>query len=278
MSHMQILVRRGVALTVVLAAIVFTFSVTEHTPIPAEDQYKAVFHDISDLGVGGSVILHGARIGAVSAISLSVGKIIITFKINAHQRLGSRTAAHITADAPTHTAALTLHSLGNGALAPGDTIPVERTNGYPQTDDTIDLIDGARHLVAAILDRRYGPGAQRISMLMEKLAELTGFLSENSLRTGSLIIDPQIIFDYLTELRTAIQTTPTETAQLQPIQAGAGNGDGGSSALLQQNDEDTRLRSFIDVIAASLSELAAPGRLKLEALALSEADSVGRPG
>ncbi|PJE06091.1 MAG: hypothetical protein CK429_28435 [Mycobacterium sp.] len=260
MNSTQILVRGIGALTVVLTAIVFTFSVTERTSIPAEDHYKAVFRDVSDLDVGGSVMLHGARIGSVSAISLSVGNIVITFKINAHQRLGSRTAAHITADTPAHTAALTLHSLGNGALAPGDTIPVERTNVYPQPDETIDVIGGARDIVAAILDRRYDVDAQRFSLLMEKLDELTGFLSENSLRTGSLIIDPHITFGYLAELRTAIQTATTENAELQTIRAGAGSGDVGSSALLQKHDEDTRLRFLIDVIAASLSDLAAPNR------------------
>jgi len=258
-NRTQLPVRDLVGLTVVITAILFTFAVTEHPPMPASAQYKAVFRDIGDLGLRSDVTLHGARIGAVSAISLSAGNSVITFTVDANQRLGSRTAARISAETPTHVATLTLHSLGNGTLAPGDTIPAARTNVDPPTDEIPDVPNDARQLLAPSVNQRYEERAQRFCALMEKLDELTGFLSENSLRTGSVIINPGIVFGYLAEVRTAIPTTPTDSTESPPIRTGTGDGNELNSALWQQNDADTRVRIFREVIDASLSDLAAQG-------------------
>lgn len=258
----QLLARGLAVVTVVLTAIVVAFAVTERTPVRAEDRYNAVFHDVGGLAVGSDVTLDDARIGTVSALSRSGGNTVVTFIVDAHQRIGSRAAARIRAESRTQITALALRSAGNGPLWPGDTIPLERTASYAASDAKLDALEDARCPAVRTLDQldQSGSGgcAHRFSSLLETLDDLGGFLSESSLRVGSLIIGPDLIVGYLTELCTAIRATRADTTELARAFGGpeTRNERTFGSALERLNDADARLNGFIEVVNASLSDLA----------------------
>jgi hypothetical protein len=103
----------SVAVVITLAAGAFVIGFVERSPSHSENRYQAIFHDAGGLDRGNDVTLDGRRIGGVSAVSLLDGNAVVTFAVDASQRLGMLTTAAILPETVRETTALVLSSVGS---------------------------------------------------------------------------------------------------------------------------------------------------------------------
>lgn len=111
--------------------------------------YHADFVEAAGLVKDNEVRIAGVRVGNVSGVVLEGTHVKVTFRVDAGQHLGDLTEAEIKLKTLLGTKFLALHPKGEGRLADGATIPVERTTvpyqvydafGTLSTDvDTINL-------------------------------------------------------------------------------------------------------------------------------------------
>jgi phospholipid/cholesterol/gamma-HCH transport system substrate-binding protein len=123
----------GIALTVgaVLAAVQY-----DKLPFVSSDRkYEAYFAEAGGIYGGAAVLVSGVRVGQVSGIDLDGPKVLITFKMDKHIRLGDRTEAAIKTKSLLGTKILEVTPRGEGRLS--GPIPVDRTTPPYQLPDAL---------------------------------------------------------------------------------------------------------------------------------------------
>ncbi|MEZ5211123.1 MCE family protein [Gordonia sp. (in: high G+C Gram-positive bacteria)] len=130
----------GVALT---AAVVLSALQLDKLPFLSQiSTYSALFEDSGGLVTGDTVTVAGVNVGTVKDISLdrAGGHMLakVTFRLDDTIVLGDRTRAAIKTETVLGRRNLTIDSLGDGRLRPGQTIPVEATVAPYSLTDALD--------------------------------------------------------------------------------------------------------------------------------------------
>jgi len=112
-------------------------------------EYKAVFVDATGVNTGDDVRIAGVKVGSVKKIEIDGGRALITFSVDAGERLAATTHATIRYRNLVGQRYIALtDELGDGAaLHPGETIPVAQTS--PALDLTV-LFNGFKPLFQAL--------------------------------------------------------------------------------------------------------------------------------
>ncbi|WP_186449890.1 MCE family protein [Nocardioides sp. J9] len=91
-------------------------------------QYTAVLPEAAGLTQGAPVRVSGMTVGRVGTVELGDEGVVVRFSLtNAHITLGDETTATVSVETVLGDKALVLESAGNGELASGAQIPLERT-------------------------------------------------------------------------------------------------------------------------------------------------------
>lgn len=135
----------GVAVIVAMVA-----GVLEYNKLPMftvqKSLYSAYFAESNGIGAGAHVQVSGFQVGAVTKVALDGPRVLITFNVDKHVRLGDRTEAAIKAKSLLGAKVLEITPRGDGRLA--GPIPLDRTTPAYQLPDALgdfaDTIDGLK--------------------------------------------------------------------------------------------------------------------------------------
>jgi phospholipid/cholesterol/gamma-HCH transport system substrate-binding protein len=97
--------------------------------------YSAYFAEASGLIPGAAVQVSGYRVGQVSSVGLDGARVLVTFKVDRHVRLGNRTEAAIKTKSLLGSKILAVTPRGDGQQT--DVIPVDRTTPAYQLPDAL---------------------------------------------------------------------------------------------------------------------------------------------
>jgi phospholipid/cholesterol/gamma-HCH transport system substrate-binding protein len=233
----------AISLAVIVLLIVAAVRAKDLPLIGGGDTYYATFSEAGGLRSGDEVRLAGVRVGEVDSIELDNGSVKVAFKINTDAEFGEDTEAQIKVKTILGDMYLALVPRGDGQLAEGATIPVERTQSpydvvdafsdLAQTSDDIDTDQLAKSLTTlADLTRNTPEEFQRalqgVSALSETVAsrnDQVNSLLKNLKRVSTvldardddivgLMDDADVLFRSLLQRRQAIHDLLVSTSDL----------------------------------------------------------------
>ncbi|ODQ96195.1 MCE family protein [Mycolicibacterium holsaticum] len=204
-------------------------------------RYQALFAEAGGLTAGNDVKVSGMKVGSVSRVTLSKGKALVTFTVNATVALGSQTTAHIRTGTLLGERMMTLEPDGTEKLRPSDVIPLSRTSSpYSLTEAVSEFTANTATTDTAALNRsldtlsetieriapQLGPtfdGLSRLSQslngrdetlgnLLNSAADVTGVLSERSQQLNTLILNANDFTGVLEQRRHAIVNLLAQTS------------------------------------------------------------------
>src|SRR3954463_8821564 len=138
----------AVSLAVVALLVMAAFRAQDLPLIGGGDTYYAAFSESGGLKANDEVRIAGVRVGKVESVGLDGDHVKVTFRVDTKSAFGKETQAAIKVKTLLGAMYLALEPAGDGQLAEGSEIPVERTSspydvvdafsGLAQTADQID--------------------------------------------------------------------------------------------------------------------------------------------
>ena len=197
--------------------------------------YYAEFSDASGIHKGNVVQVGGIRVGRVTDVSLQDAKVLVKFEVDGDVDFGSDSAASIEVYNLLGEKYLELTPAGEGQLASGRTIPVERTESaydivdvlgdLTSTTEDIDTeqLSEALNVVSGTLDeaapeieaafdgiarlsRSVASRDEQIKTLLDSSAEVTEVLAERSGDLVNLMRNGDLVFQELQKRKRAVHT------------------------------------------------------------------------
>lgn len=246
------------------------------------ESFKAVFSDATGLNKGDDVRIAGVRVGTVNSIDIYNRKFaIVSFDVDADSSLTQSTNATIRYRnlVGQRYIALTQGPGSTGALASGDTIPLQRT--HPALDLTV-LFNGFKPLFAAlspedvnklsyeIIQVFQGEGGT-VESLLQSTASVTNSLADRDRIIGQLITNLNDVLVMLGERDKQLSDLIIELQQFvsglkQDRQAILGSLDDISNLAVQTADlvhdarpgltrDITQLRRVVTILDAHKAEI-----------------------
>lgn len=227
------ILRLGATTLVLLALVMAAAFNLQNFPGFKGTTYRAEFADASGLRPGQMVQVAGLRVGKVGDLALEDGRVVVEFDVDPGVELGPETSASVEVLNLLGEKYLELQPAGDGLLAEGATIPLERTRAaydivgvlgdLTETTEQIDTaqLSTALDTVAATLDQA-GPeirgafdGLSRLSRtlnsrdeelerLLTRADSVTAVLAERRTDLVALFRSSSLVFDELDRRREAI--------------------------------------------------------------------------
>ncbi len=250
-------------------------------------RHQALFTEAGGLSAGNDVKVSGVTVGTVSDVALEKGRVLVTFMVNGHVRLGADTTAHIRTGTLLGQRLLTLESDGQGTLRSSDVIPLSRTGApYSLSDALSEFTANTRDTDTRALNQsldtlsttidRLAPqlsptfeGISRISKalnerneslsgLLKSAAQVTAILSERSQQVNTLILNANELLGVLEQRRYAIANLLANTSALSQQLSGlvADNEAELAPALEKLNSVTEMLQRNNDNIGKAMAGLA----------------------
>ncbi|GAB3502501.1 MCE family protein [Amycolatopsis cihanbeyliensis] len=203
-------------LSCVLAAVLVINTLTD--PLPGRTvSYHAVFTDAHGLRPGSEVSVAGVRVGTVTELRLRDGRALVTFEVATAQHVPAGALAVIRyADLlGARYLAVTEGEPGGGELAPGSTIPVQRTR--PALDLTA-LFNGFKPLFDSVEPAEVNQLAREIAAVFHgRTGSLDGLLSKVVSVTSTLAGKDEVLGEVLENLTGVLDTMRDHRTDLRSL-------------------------------------------------------------
>ncbi|KQH79690.1 mammalian cell entry protein [Mycobacterium gordonae] len=134
-SERNPLVVGAVGVVVVAAAVVTALTYSKLPFFKSAKEYSAYFAEAGGLLIGTAVQVSGYKAGKVDSIALDGPRVLVTFEVDKHIRLGERTEASIKTKSLLGAKILEVTPRGDGRLR--GPIPLERTTSPYQLPDAL---------------------------------------------------------------------------------------------------------------------------------------------
>ena len=233
----------AVSLAVIALMILGAFRAQDLPLIGGGDTYYAAFSESGGLKPNDEVRIAGVRVGKVESVALEGDHVKVTFRVDGNADFGDETRAAIKVKTLLGAMYLSLEPAGDGQLAEGAEIPVERTrspydvvdafSGLAETSERIDtdrlakslttLADLSRNTPEEFRSALNGVSAlssniaardEQINSLLKNLKRVTGVLNERDDDIVGLMKDSDVLFRALVARREAVHNLLTSTSQL----------------------------------------------------------------
>ncbi|MCW2761427.1 MAG: virulence factor Mce family protein [Marmoricola sp.] len=153
----------AISIAAILVLLVMAFKAGDLPLIGGGDTYHASFAESGGLKLNDEVRIAGVRVGKVTGVDLSDGKVDVTFKVDTPSKFGTETAAAIKVKTLLGAMYVALEPKGPGQLKEDSTIPVSRTRSpYSVVQAFSGLADRAERI-----------DTDRLAKSINTLAELT---------------------------------------------------------------------------------------------------------
>ncbi len=233
----------AISLAVIAVLILGAFRAQDLPIIGGGDTYTAAFTEAGGLKVDDPVRIAGVRVGKVQAIELEGDHVKVTFRVKTDSPFGPETGAAIRVNTLLGAMYLALEPAGDGQLAEGKQIPVERTSspydvveafsGLAQTADQIDTdqlaeslttlsdltrntpeefkaaLSGVSRLSSNIADKN-----ERINLLLTNLQRVSTVLNDRDDDIVDLMKQSDTLFQALVARREAVHDILVSTSTL----------------------------------------------------------------
>ncbi|OBH80619.1 MCE family protein [Mycobacterium scrofulaceum] len=282
------LIRAGfIAFVLVALVIIIGLHPQQLLSMATSIRYRALFTEAGGLTAGNDVRVSGVKMGTVSDVTLSHGKALVTFSLDAKVHLGSSTTAHIRTGTLLGARMLAIEPAGTGSMHASDVIPVYRTSSpYSLTDAVSDFtantaatdtgaLNASLDTLAETIERitpQLGPtfdGLSRLSQslngrneslahLLKSAADVTGILSERSQQVNTMLLNANDLLGVLNQRRYAIVNLLANTSALAQQLSGmvADNEKELAPTLTKLNSVTAMLEKNRDNIAKAIVGLA----------------------
>ncbi len=233
----------AISITVLALLLVAAFRAQDLPLIGGGETYYAAFEEAGGLKADDAVLLAGVRVGAVDAISLEDGKVMVQFSVKTDAPFGEQTGAAIRVKTLLGAKFLSLVPAGEGQLEADSVIPTSRTTspfdvtsafeGLANTSNEIDtdqltkslgvLADLTRNTPDEFRDALSGVSALssnlaardgQINSLLVNLKRLSTVLDARDEDIISLMKDADVLFGALVQRRDQIHDVLVATQQL----------------------------------------------------------------
>ncbi len=233
----------AVGLSVVGGMIAAGLSVTQLAGLFGGTSYEVEFAHAAGLKEGDPVRVAGVKVGSVERIGLDGTVVAVEVRVEDDVRLGDQTTAALKVETLLGTEYVSLDSAGDGRLADGGRVPVERTvtpfslqaavGGLAERVGAIDTdrlarsfqvvsdaleaagpelapaVDGVARLSTSIASRD-----EQLRELLVHSREVTGVLADRSDRLVQLVRDAGTFLAVLESRRQALETLLVSSQQL----------------------------------------------------------------
>lgn len=282
------LIRAGfIAFVLIALVIIIGLHPQQLLSMATSIRYQALFTEAGGLTAGNDVRVSGVKMGTVSDVTLSHGKALVTFSLDAKVHLGSSTTAHIRTGTLLGARMLAVEPAGSGTMHASDVIPAYRTSSpYSLTDAVSDFtantaatdtgaLNASLDTLAETIERitpRLGPtfdGLSRLSQslnsrneslahLLKSAADVTGILSERSQQVNTLLLNANDLLGVLNQRRYSIVNLLANTSALAQQLSGmvADNEKELAPTLAKLNSVTAMLEKNRDNIAKAIVGLA----------------------
>ncbi|WP_395696080.1 MCE family protein [Nocardioides sp.] len=233
----------AVSLAVVALLVLMAFRAQDLPLIGGGDTYYAAFSESGGLKAEDEVRIAGVRVGKVESVELEGDHVKVTFRVDTPSEFGQDTRAAIKVKTLLGAMYLALEPAGDGQLAEGSEIPVDRTSspydvvqafsGLAKTSERIDtdrlatslttLADltrntpeefrGALQGVSALSSNIAARDAQ-INTLLGNLDRVTTVLDARDQDIVALMKDSDVLFRALVARRQAVHDLLVSTSRL----------------------------------------------------------------
>src|SRR4051794_35857218 len=233
----------AVSLAVIALLILGAFRAQDLPLIGGGDTYYAAFSESGGLKANDEVRIAGVRVGKVESVGLEGDHVKVTFRVDTKSAFGEDTQAAIKVKTLLGAMYLALEPAGDGQLAEGSEIPVERTSspydvvdafsGLADPSERIDTDRLARSLTTLADLTRNTPeefrGAlqgvsqlssniaarnDQINTLLKNLKRVSGVLDERDGDIIGLMKDSDVLFRALVARREAVHNLLVSTSRL----------------------------------------------------------------
>ena len=233
----------AVSLAVIALLILAAFRAQDLPLIGGGDTYYAAFSESGGLKANDEVRIAGVRVGKVESVALDGDHVEVTFRVDTPSAFGPDTRAAIKVKTLLGAMYLALEPAGDGQLAEGSEIPVERTSspydvvdafsGLAETSERIDtdrlatslttLADLTRNTPEEFRSALRGVSAlssniaardDQINSLLTNLHRVSGVLDERDGDIVALMKDSDVLFRALVARREAVHNLLTSTSRL----------------------------------------------------------------
>jgi phospholipid/cholesterol/gamma-HCH transport system substrate-binding protein len=233
----------AVSLAVIALMILAAFRAQDLPLIGGGDTYYAAFSESGGLKANDEVRIAGVRVGKVESVALDGDHVKVTFRIDTDSGFGEDTRAAIKVKTLLGAMYLSLEPAGEGQLAEGAEIPVDRTSspydvvdafsGLAETSERIDTgrLAGALTTLADLtrntpeefqsalegvstLSSNIAARDDQINTLLKNLERVSGVLGERDDDIVGLMQDSDVLFRALVARREAVHNLLTSTTRL----------------------------------------------------------------
>jgi phospholipid/cholesterol/gamma-HCH transport system substrate-binding protein len=233
----------AVSLAVIALLILGAFRAQDLPLIGGGDTYYAAFSESGGLKANDEVRIAGVRVGKVESVALEGDHVKVTFRVDTPSEFGTDTRAAIKVKTLLGAMYLSLEPAGDGQLAEGAEIPVDRTSspydvvdafsGLAQTSERIDtdrlakslttLADLTRNTPEEFRSALHGVSAlssniaardEQINSLLKNLKRVSSVLDERDDDIVGLMKDSDVLFRALVARREAVHNLLVSTSQL----------------------------------------------------------------
>ena len=195
----------AISIAVLVLLVVAALRANDLPLIGGGDTYYATFAEAGGLKTGDEVRMAGVRVGEVDSIDLDNGYVKVGFKIKTDASFGDQSEAQIKVKTLLGDEYLALVPKGDGQLAEGATIPVDRTQSpydvvsafsdLAKTSDNIDTDQLAKALTTLADLTRSTPTQFRKAL--QGVSALSTTIADKNEQIGSLLKDLSRVSDVL---------------------------------------------------------------------------------
>jgi phospholipid/cholesterol/gamma-HCH transport system substrate-binding protein len=233
----------AISLAVIALLILGAFRAQDLPLIGGGDTYYAAFSESGGLKANDEVRIAGVRVGKVESVALEGDHVKVTFRVDTPSEFGTDTRAAIKVKTLLGAMYLSLEPAGDGQLAEGAEIPVERTSspydvvdafsGLAETSERIDTDRMAKALTTladltrntpeefrgalrgvSALSSNIAARDEQINTLLKNLKRVSGVLDERDGDIVALMKDSDVLFRALVARREAVHNLLTSTSRL----------------------------------------------------------------
>ena len=233
----------AISLAVIALLILGAFRAQDLPLIGGGDTYYAAFSESGGLKANDEVRIAGVRVGKVESVGLEGDHVKVTFRVDTPSEFGTDTRAAIKVKTLLGAMYLSLEPAGDGQLAEGTEIPVERTSspydvvdafsGLAETSERIDTDRLAKSLTTladltrntpeefrgalrgvSALSSNIAARNEQINTLLKNLKRVSGVLDERDGDIVALMKDSDVLFRALVSRREAVHNLLVSTTRL----------------------------------------------------------------
>jgi phospholipid/cholesterol/gamma-HCH transport system substrate-binding protein len=233
----------AISLAVIALLILGAFRAQDLPLIGGGDTYYAAFSESGGLKANDEVRIAGVRVGKVESVGLEGDHVKVTFRVDTPSEFGTDTRAAIKVKTLLGAMYLSLEPAGDGQLAEGSEIPVERTSspydvvdafsGLAETSERIDTDRLAKSLTTladltrntpeefrgalrgvSALSSNIAARNEQINTLLKNLKRVSGVLDERDGDIVALMKDSDVLFRALVGRREAVHNLLVSTTRL----------------------------------------------------------------